>query len=1164
MATSPETIAELIKAATAPGFRNGLLAKGQARAMVWREGELPLEAPPFSALLTYDLLSYAYSLMTQGLRLLDQGSQAAAAREAFEHAASAIEAATARGPARNDRDFHRLMAGACYHLARYAARAFSLLHEGLNEANLSVPERALALLMLRDLDALGILIRDYRADIDASEDGMIAHLAAAEADKTDSIDDAGDEAVAPLLEVVDRALADNFVGALGVALLAFERGEAELIRTAVEQMKVGLGSAAELNLVPSWWCHRLAIHLLDDLWSSGFQARLPLQPIDSAAEDWAAYRELFIASLLCRGRAEIDLWPSQVDAATRALDLKDNMVVSLPTSAGKTRVAELCILACLAAGRRVVFVTPLRALSAQTEVTLQRTFQPLGKTVSSLYGAIGVSDVDQDFLRESDIIVATPEKLDFALRNDPGLLDSVGLVVLDEGHMIGLTEREVRYEVQIQRLLRRSDAKSRRIVCLSAILPDGDQLEDFTAWLTSDQDDGLVKMNWRPTRLRYGEVEWRGDHAKLEISVGAEKPFVPRFLVGSLPTGRRSKLFPCSQRELCIATAWVMVADGHSVLIFCPERRNVEPFAKTIVDLAARGALAPVLEHDAAVLDTAIAIGTEWLGPDSPVLACLRLGVAIHHGALPTPYRKEVERLLREGILQVTVSSPTLAQGLNLSATTLIFYGLNRGTDLIDIAEFRNVVGRAGRAYVDVEGLVLMPLFDRHSTRRAEWAKMVASAKGREMESGLVRLLYFLMARIVNKAGLKSVNAAREYLAGMTAWDFPVLTRERLKTRVLEEARWASYLTTLDTALLSMLGEQDVPDDQIEVMLDEVLTCSLWTRRIRHRTDPVQALLKSGLAARAKFIWSRTSSVQRRGYFLAGVGLETGEALDAAAPELNELLTQANGAILLANAEAAITAITSFAEHVFGIAPFTPDNLPSDWKAILRTWLEGKALVSLAAGREDDVLKFVEHALVYKLPWAMEAVRVRALANNDTLESELSMQDVELGVAVSAVEAGSLNISAAMLMRAGFSSRQAAIHAVTTTDADFGGMADLRAWLRSDEIASRRADADWPTPASHKQWLQFVEGMTPDRGRAWTVTEVDVEASWQDQAPSIGVPLRLVDSEGETLVCGADYRRLGRLNTPLNPDRRGLTLAKIGWFEEVEVRYIGPGDLTLP
>uniref|UniRef100_UPI0025E04A11 DEAD/DEAH box helicase n=1 Tax=uncultured Rothia sp. TaxID=316088 RepID=UPI0025E04A11 len=71
-----------------------------------------------------------------------------------------------------------------------------------------------------------------------------------------------------------------------------------------------------------------------------------------------------------------------------------NMVVALPTSAGKTRIAELCILACLAAGKRVVFVTPLRALSAQTEVSLSSTFQPLGKTVSSLYGSIGVSDAD--------------------------------------------------------------------------------------------------------------------------------------------------------------------------------------------------------------------------------------------------------------------------------------------------------------------------------------------------------------------------------------------------------------------------------------------------------------------------------------------------------------------------------------------------------------------------------------------------------------------------------------------------------------------------------------------------------------------------------------------------------------------------------------------------
>ena len=1159
MATSPEAIAQLIAEATAPGFRDDLLAKGQARSMVWRDGVLPPEAPQFSTLLTYDLLSYAYSLMSQGLRLLDQGAELAAARSAFEHAASAIEAAIARGRANADRDFHRLLAAACYHLARYAARAFSLLHEGLTEANLSLSERAIALLMLRDLDSLEALIVEQRMAETSTEDAMIARLENSGELDDPNADGGGDA----LLLAIDQALTDNFLGALAIALLAFERGSPDLIETAIGRLNIGLASAAELNLVPSWWCHRLAVHLLGDLWSSSFHVRLPKAPTDST-DDWAAYREMFIATLLRRGRAEIDLWPSQIDAATRALNLADNMVVSLPTSAGKTRVAELCILACLAAGRRVVFVTPLRALSAQTEVTLQRSFQPLGKTVSSLYGAIGVSDVDEDFLRESDIIVATPEKLDFALRNDPGLLDTVGLVVLDEGHMIGLTEREVRYEVQIQRLLRRSDAKTRRIVCLSAILPDGDQLQDFTAWLTGDQDDGLIKMDWRPTRLRYGEVEWRGDHARLEISIGAEKPFVPKFLSATLPKGRRTRFFPGDQRELCIATAWAMIADKHSVLIFCPQRRSVEPFAKAIVDLAARGSIASVLEHDPSVLANAIAIGTEWLGTDSPVLACLRLGVAIHHGALPTPYRKEIERLLREGVLRVTISSPTLAQGLNLSATTLIFHGLMRAAEPIDIAEFRNVVGRAGRAYVDVEGLVLMPMFDRVSKRRADWKEMVENAKGKEMESGLLRLLIFLVRRIVQKTKPKDVAAMIAYLAGVTAWDFPVLATEGPDVAESERGRWAGYLTTLDTALLSMLGEQDVPDDQVETMLDDVLASSLWTRRLAHRNAQTQELLKAGLAARAKFIWGRTTATQRRGYFLAGVGLATGEALDAAAAELNELLATANNAVLLEESDQAIAAITGFAERVFTIAPFVPDDLPYNWKHILKAWLCGEALAALAVGQEDEVLKFVEQALVYRLPWAMEAVRVRALAHSDELESGFAMEDMELSVAVAAVETGSLNISAAMLIHAGFSSRLAAISAVTQTGTDFTTMAGLRSWLREDHVAAGLNDPNWPSPESHGLWVQFMDSMAPARRRTWTSSDHELAVLWDNHNPEIEVPVRLLDKDGETLICAPDASPLGRLAQPINPQRLGLTVATTTWDDDVlHVRYLGPGDLIM-
>ena len=182
----------------------------------------------------------------------------------------------------------------------------------------------------------------------------------------------------------------------------------------------------------------------------------PRPPLRTKFPEWRTRLELspsHIRGNAIRTRA-IRNRPVAIATARSAAIFEDtkDLVVALPTSAGKTRIAELCILACLAQGRRAVYVTR-SGPSAQTERVLERTFAPLGADVSSLYGSMGVSDVDEDALRTSQIVVATPEKLDFALRSDPRVLDDVGLVVLDEGHMIGPSDREVRYEAQVQRLL---------------------------------------------------------------------------------------------------------------------------------------------------------------------------------------------------------------------------------------------------------------------------------------------------------------------------------------------------------------------------------------------------------------------------------------------------------------------------------------------------------------------------------------------------------------------------------------------------------------------------------------------------------------------------------------------------------------------------------------
>ncbi|MGZ0018287.1 DEAD/DEAH box helicase [Nitrosomonas sp. wSCUT-2] len=1168
MPTTPEAIAADITEAATVGFRGRLIARGQARAIIWRDGVLPPDAPAFAAQLSHDLHSYGYALFGLGLRLRDLGGDAAQARTAFELAATALEAVIAKGNRQKiDRDFHFIMAAASYHLAHLSARAYSLLALVEADENFAPMERVLALLMRRNFDSLRATVLDFRASGEGSDARIAAKIQESLNQAEAAVNLAGGEDF--VFDGLDIALTDTFMAAIALFLLALERGERPLLEQALERLRTGLAICSEMNMLPQWWSYRITIHLLSDLWSTTFHERVPHQPAGGEANDWPRLRELFIALMLRRPKAEVDLWPSQIDAANRAVDQADDLVVSLPTSAGKTRIAELCILRCLAGGKRVVFITPLRALSAQTETTLQRTFGPLGKTISALYGSIGVSGFDEDAIRESDIVVATPEKLDFALRNDPSLLDDVGLLVFDEGHMIGLNEREVRYEVQIQRLLRRADAHERRIVCLSAILPDGDQLDDFAGWLRRDHPGGLIKHDWRPTRLRFGEVVWASPNARLNLRVGEERPWVQRFLTGVAPPTwvppkrRRTRLFPDDQRELCLATAWRLVDDGQTVLIFCPERRSVEPFADVIVDLHERGALRSLLEADPAALATAIALGEEWLGPDSAILKCLRLGVALHHGALPTAYRKEIEGLLRSNILKVTISSPTLAQGLNLSATAVVMHSLHRAGTRIDISEFKNVIGRAGRAYVDVEGIVLFPMFDEIPRKRSNWETLINDLGARNMESGLVQLVAALLSRMGAQVG-GDLDQLIDYVANNAmAWTFPEVADESPEDRERALADWQKHVATLDTAVLSLIGENDIPDDGVAAALDDILQSSLWHRRLLRQNEKIQQVLKAGLVSRSQHIWSQSTAARRRGYFLAGVGLGTGQALDAIAEDANLLLIQANGSVLNSDAEAAIAAITAIAERVFVIYPFIPDPMPENWRDILRAWLLGEPLFAIAAGQESETLQFIEGGLVYRLPWAMEAIRVRGVANGDTIDGLLSLEDYELGFAVAAVETGTLNRSAAILIQAGFSSRLGAIKAVTDSGATFQTAQELRHWLGSEELAAWSARPDWPTPETRAMWMEFAQSFTPRANRVWADRRYWAGVAWFGVSPPSETPVQLHYWAGQSLVLAADGAPLGTLQAALAPGRAGLIRAQVSReADRIDIFYFGPDDLV--
>ena len=336
--------------------------------------------------------------------------------------------------------------------------------------------------------------------------------------------------------------------------------------------------------------------------------------------------DLFIGSLYARKNSEVELWPSQREAARRSTDVKDDLVVALPTSAGKTRVAEIAALMTLSSARRVLIVTPLRALSAQTERSFRKTFAPLGFSVSSLYGASGLSAGDEDALRSREIIIATPEKLDFALRSDPSLIDDVGLIVLDEGHMIGPSEREIRYETLVQRLLRRTDAADRRIVCLSAILPSGDELDDLTAWIRADEpgDAGAVRLAADTTAVRDAGLAGHGCTLRPSILTN-NGPFLDKFVVQKPPRGREKKPYPRKNSHLALFAAWEFASQGKRTLIFSTQANWVEGYGKQVVDLCKRGYLDSLLDDEASIA-RALEVGKEWLGEDHPAVASLKAG----------------------------------------------------------------------------------------------------------------------------------------------------------------------------------------------------------------------------------------------------------------------------------------------------------------------------------------------------------------------------------------------------------------------------------------------------------------------------------------------------------------------------------------------------------
>jgi hypothetical protein len=749
---------------------------------------------------------------------------------------------------------------------------------------------------------------------------------------------------------------------------------------------------------------------------------------------------------------------------------------------------------------------------------------------------------DEDALRSREIVIATPEKLDFALRTDPTLIDNVGLIVLDEGHLIGPSEREIRYELLVHRLLRRADAATRRIVCLSAILPEGKALDDLTEWIRNDAEGQPVQSQWRPTRQRFGLLRWRTAGAHMSFSLEDDGAFISRFIQPVGPKKGKRKPFPKDNKELTLAAAWKFAAEEKRTLIFCTQRNHVEAYARTIIELTHREFLSSLLD-DVTSISRAVKVGREWLGEDHPAVRCLSLGVAIHHARLPNPFLRELERLLNEGVLKVIVASPTLAQGLNLNAAVLLVPNIYRSSAMLSGEEFANVAGRAGRAFVDVEGLVVHVIYQPEAWRVRAWRNLVNSARVRNLESGLIQVVAQVLARL-SRTGVLKRDDAVEYLANSReAW-------QSTGDRDGEES-FTSLLERLDTAVLGLLEALDADAADLPRLLDEALQGSLWARQIVRRSEQEQRNYRILLRTRARLLWRNTTEAQRRGLYAMGVGLDAGLVLEALADDLGALLDAADQAAIAGDEQELVRALTELGRHLFEIRPFAPDSLPESWEALLGAWVRGVDVEQIGA----ENMRIIEDAFAYRLVWGLEALRARRAALGWTSE-------IIEGGASAVLETGVPQLMMAMLIRSGLPSRRAAIEAIRQTQPFFFDGSGMQQWLESNQIVALTDAGEWPTPATASIWLEYREQALSSSVQQWHSQtwhrNIDPNTFQRDLPNDGPFRIEIERPRGDVWVCTPAYERVCQLRMQVSDPEPSVYAA---WYDgdrgQMRVNRIG-------
>uniref|UniRef100_A0A8C6XGN6 DNA polymerase theta n=1 Tax=Naja naja TaxID=35670 RepID=A0A8C6XGN6_NAJNA len=387
-------------------------------------------------------------------------------------------------------------------------------------------------------------------------------------------------------------------------------------------------------------------------------------------------------------------WQAECLMADQVLEGR-NLVYSAPTSAGKTLVAELLILKrVLETQKKALFILPFISVAKEKKYYLQAMFQEEGVQVEGYIGSMSPS-VPFSAL---DVAVCTIERANGLVNRliDEKTLDSLGIVVVDELHMLGDSQRGYLLELLLAKIcfltkriknkqnIEESCCNKIQIIGMSATLPNLDLL---ASWLNAE----LYHTDFRPVPL----LE--------QVKIGNKIYDSSNAVVREIQPVLNIK----GDEDHVVTLCYETIQDGHSVLVFCPTKNWCEKLADIIARefyLQKMSTLSPVKLCQEGIEKLLIQLKRSPSGLDNVLHRTIKWGVAFHHAGLTFDERDIIEVAFREGVLRVLIATSTLSSGVNLPARRVIIRTPVFGSRLLDILTYKQMAGRAGRKGVDTIG----------------------------------------------------------------------------------------------------------------------------------------------------------------------------------------------------------------------------------------------------------------------------------------------------------------------------------------------------------------------------------------------------------------------------------------------------------------------------